>query len=105
MVGADLAFVGRPAGLTLTRTTQPLLTPNAQNAMRYPKAHTVLEACALESKEFELGSVDAVLVSKPDGTCISDSVDYVYLYVLPRPRVSWVAGPTYIRSHSTPTNT
>lgn len=38
--------------------------------MRYPQAHTVLEACSLEGKEFEAGSIDAVLVSKPDGMYI-----------------------------------
>ena len=39
-----------------------LVEPAVQNAMTKPNAYTVLEACPLESREFDAGSVDAVLL-------------------------------------------
>lgn len=43
--------------------------PYIQSAMPYPRAHTVLEAAPLESRDFEQGSVDAVLVSDASLAC------------------------------------
>lgn len=58
-------------------------TNKQKNAMRYPKAHTVLEACVLEAKEFAPGTVDAVLVSKPDGACVRHvlCIDFSIFYL------------------------
>lgn len=42
-----------------------LIEAAVQHSMAAPTAHTVLEACPLEGREFEAGSVDAVLVHTP----------------------------------------
>jgi len=39
-----------------------LVEPAVENAMTKPNAYTVLEVCSLESREFDAGSVDAVLL-------------------------------------------
>ena len=52
-----------------------LVEPAVQHAMAKPNAYTVLEACPLESREFDAGSVDAVLLhtSQPSPLASSSS--------------------------------